>query len=463
MYTYQDLMKIGDGEQRRMEFVRDIIHAHKGTRLYNTAKVANEYVRSQNRTIMQYQKLLYTLSGKSVPDNYSANYKIPSNFFHRFVTQQNQFLLGNGVTWEQETTPKLLGDDFDIRLQEAGKNALVCGVSFGFFNLDHLEVFSLLEFVPLYDEENGALMAGVRFWQVDSDKPLRATLYEVDGYTDYMWIEGDGKILHDKRSYKISAQYTEADDNVIYNGENYPTFPIVPMWANQYRQSEIVGLREQIDAYDLIKSGFANDLDDVSQIYWTVSNAGGMDDIDLAQFLERLKTVKAASVSDGEQVQAHTIDVPYNAREAILDRLRRDMYRDYMALDTEEIASGAVTATQIRAAYEPMNAKADAYEYCVIDFIQGILAVAGIEDNPTFTRSMMVNTSEEISNVIQAAEYLSADYVTRKILTLFGDGDKADDIIAQMAADELNTGFLNEEEPTEEEPEEVTNGEEEAE
>lgn len=463
MYTYQDLTNVGDNTEKRMNFVLEIIHSHKGTKLYGTAKIAEEYARAQNRTIMQYQKLLYTLSGRAVPDNYSANYKIPSNFFHRFITQQNQFLLGNGVSWEDEQTPGLLGDDFDIRLQEAGKNALICGVSFGFFNLDHLEVFSLLEFAPLYDEENGALAAGVRFWQVDSDKPLRATLYEMDGYTDYIWVEGKGEVLHDKRAYKILAQYTEADDTIIYNGENYPSFPIVPLWANPYRQSEIVGLREQIDAYDLIKSGFANDLDDVSQIYWTVSNAGGMDDIDLAQFLERMKTVKAASVSDGEQVQAHTIDVPFNAREAILDRLRRDMYRDYMALDTEEIANGAVTATQIRAAYEPMNAKADAYEYCVIDFIQGILTVAGIEDSPTFTRSMMVNTSEEISNVIQAAEFLSSDYVTRKILTLFGDGDKADEIIAQMAADELNTGFLNEEEPTEEEPEEVTNGEEEAE
>ena len=438
MITYQDLLAVGESENKRMEFVKNLVSSHQNTDMYRTAKCADEYARHQNRTIMQYQKLLYTLSGKAVPDNWSANYKIPSNFFNRFVTQQNLFLLGNGVTWENEDTAGRLGDDFDTRLQEAGQNALIGAVSFGFYNMDHVEVFSVLEFAPLYDEENGALMAGARFWQLAYDKPLRATLYEIDGYTDYMWEHGAGRIVNQKRPYKLKVAYTAADGAQIYDGENYPSFPIVPLWGNPYKQSEFIGLREQIDAYDLIKSGFANDLDDASQIYWTISNAGGMDDIDLAQFVERMKTVKAVNVDNGEQVQSHTIEMPYNAREAILDRLRRDMYRDYMALDTDEIAAGAITATQIKAAYEPLNNKTDQYEYCVIEFIQGILAVAGIEDNPTFTRSYMLNTSEEIANLVAAGQYLEPDYVTRKILTILGDGDKAEEMLSAMSSNEIN-------------------------
>ena len=437
MYTYQDLISTGAQENERMSFILSAIEAHKGTKLYQTAKVAQEYATHQNRTILQYQKILYTISGKAVPDNWSANYKIPSNFFNRFIVQENQYLLGNGVQWQDETTTNRLGDSFDTQLQKAGKYALVGGVSFGFFNLDHLEVFSVLEFVPLYDEENGALMAGIRFWQVSPEKPLRATLYEVDGYTNYIWIDGNPNVLSEKRTYKEIYASSEADGLEIYNGENYPTFPIVPLWGNPDRQSEIIGLREQIDAYDLIKSGFANDLDDVSQIYWTISNAGGMDDIDLAQFVQKLKTVKAATVENGEQVQSHSIDIPYNAREAILDRLRRDMYRDAMALDPEEIAGGAVTATQIKAAYEPLNSKADQYEYCIIEFIQGILSIAGIDDNPTFTRSVLVNQTEEIQNLVMAAEYLPSEYITKKLLTLFGDADKAEELLGQMASDEV--------------------------
>ena len=451
MITFQDLESVGDSDRERMNFVRMAIRTHQGSEDYRTAKIADEYARHQNTTINQYRKLLYTVSGQAVPDNWSANYKIASNFFHRLITQQNQFLLGNGASWENEATGDRLGKDFDFRLQEAGKKALICGVSFGFFNKDHLDVFSLLEFVPLYDEENGALMAGIRFWQIDGSKPLRATLYELDGYTDYMWNikkDGDGQILHQKRGYleTVRRAPVDTDDEAIYDYENYPSFPIVPLWANQNKQSELIGIREQIDAYDLIKSGFANDLDDVSQIYWTVANAGGMDDIDLAQFVQRMKTVKAASVDDGQQVEAHSINIPYDAREVLLDRIRRDLYRDFMGLDTETIASGAVTATQIMASYEPINSKADEYEYCIDEFIDKILGLIGIDDKPTFTRSYIVNKTEETSTLIQAAEYLDKDYVTEKILNMYGDGDKTEDMLKKMSADEIDRGFLNREE-----------------
>lgn len=456
MYTYNDLLEIGEQEQERMDFVRQVIIQHKASDLYRTAEIADEYDRQQNRTIMEYRNLLYTMTGEAVPDNFSANHKTASGFFNRFVTQQNQFLLGNGVTWQEKSTEERLGKDFDIRVQEAGKSALVGGVSFGFFNFDHLEVFSVLEFAPLYDEENGALCAGVRFWQVSSDKPLRATLYEIDGYTDYMWQDGKGRIIQDKRSYTEIVTRSEVDGVTIYDGENYPTFPIVPLWGNPHKSSEILGIRSEIDAYDLIKSGFANDLDDASQIYWTIQNAGGMDDVDLKKFLDRMKTVKAAVVEDeGARAESHTIDVPYNAREALLDRLRKDLYDDYMALDTKEIASGAVTATQIRAAYEPLDNKVDQYEYCVKEFLQGILDVLGIEDNPTFTRSYLVNTQEEIGIILQAAQYLDDEYVTRRILTLLGDADKADEVIQAM--EDYDYKRMTGNEPTEEEPTEEGN------
>lgn len=442
MQTYQDLLEVGESDTARMQFVFGAITKHQGSPAFLVSQTADDYDRKRNTTIMQYQKLLYTMSGQAVPDNYSANYKICSNFFNRFVTQETQYLLGNGVSWQDASTEEKLGKDFDTKLQMAGHEALVSGVAFGFWNLDHMDVFSLREFIPFYDEENGALMAGIRFWQIDRNKPIRATLYEVDGYTDFIKKDGEESILHPKRSYKLLVRSTPADGDEIYAGENYPSFPIVPLYGNSHKQSELIGLREQIDAYDLIKSGFANDLDDASQIYWIIQNGGGMDDIDLAKFIERMKTVKAAVVEDGgAHAESHTIEVPYASREALLDRLRSDLYDDYMALDTKAIAGGAATATQIRAAYEPMNNKADMFEYCIVDFLHGILELAGITDEePSFTRSLIVNEQEEVQTILSAAAYLDASYVTKKVLEVLGDGDKAEDMLKQMDADELTRG-----------------------
>lgn len=444
MLTYQDLLAIGDNDRNRADFVKKLINEHKSSVLYKNAQLADDYNRKLNTTIRLYQKLLYTVSGKAVPDNYSANFKIPSAFFPRFVTQENQTLLANGVSWDGNNEDKL-GKDFDNKLSQIGLSSLVCGVAFGFYNLDHVELFPVYAkdapcFAPLYDEETGALCAGVRFWQLDGNKPLRATLYELDGYTEYIWRQNsDGEILKEKQKYIIKASGDQTDyveGTLEYIGENYPAFPIVPLWGNPQHQSEIVGLREGIDCYDLIKSGFANTVDEASLIYWTISNAGGMDDEDLVKFVEHMKTVKAAVVDEqGARAESHAIEAPYASREAILDRLEKDLYRDAMAVNTDDIAAGNVTATQIRAAYDALNSKVDQYELCVIDFLQGIMAVAGIDDNPTFTRSQIVNTTEQVQTLMQAAQYLTDDYVTKKLLDLFGDGDLAEDMLKEMDAE----------------------------
>ena len=329
-------------DEAKIKFVREVITEHKSSDLYKVALIAEDYDKQQNTTIMNFQRALFNLEGKPVNDLWSANYKLASNFFKRFVTQQNQFLLGNGINWNKQDTGHKLGDDFDTQVQRAGRAALVGGCSFGFWNLNKLVVFKLTEFAPLYDEENGALMAGIRFWQLDDTKPLRATLYELDGYTDYIWRKGEGEILKEKRPYILKTRTTQADGTEIYDMENYPTFPIVPFWGNPNHQSELLGIRASIDAYDIVKSGFADDLDS-AQVYGILHNTGGMDDKDLAQFIERLHIVHAAAVDDaaGTGVDAHTVDIPHESREKLLDRLETDLYKDYMALDVEKISGGA--------------------------------------------------------------------------------------------------------------------------
>lgn len=419
-----------------MEFTRSIIEEHKRSELYKNAVLAKEYDRRRNRTIVNYQKLLYTMSGRTVPDNYSANFKMCSNFFDLIVTQEYQYLLGNGVDWQEDSTADKLGEEFDTELQKLGKESLVEGVAFGFWNLDHLEDFGVSEFAPLYDEENGALMAGVRFWQIDKTKPLRATLYELDGYTEYIWDDRGARVLKPKRAYVVHTTTSEVDGTEIFDFENYPTFPIIPLWGSQKKQSEIVGLQENIDAYDLVKSGFANDLDDASQIYWILKNAGGMDETDVVEFLNKMKRVHAANLDDGVEAQPNTIEVPYNAREALLTRLRDDLFEQAMAFDSKKIASGgSVVTAAIKAAYQPLDSKTDEFELCVRDFLKNLCAVAGIEnENPTFTRSMLINQQEQVQTVLTAGQYLPQEYITRKILTILGDGDQADDIQAQIDA-----------------------------
>lgn len=418
MKTYQDFLEVAEKSDRdRMEFVLAAINDHKNSDLYQQAKIAREYDEHRNVTIITVQKLLYTLSGKAIPDNYSANYKLRSAFFPIFMRQETQYLLSNGVTLKNAENKKRLGRKFDNQIQELARSALVGGVAYGFWNLDHLEVFTVLEFVPLLDEENGSLRAGIRFWQVAANKPLRATLYEPDGFTQFIRRSGkEMEILAPKRGYISVEASSEVDGTEILEYQNYPGFPIIPMYGNRARQSELVGQREAIDCYDLIKSGFADTVDDASIIYWTISNAGGMDEIDMARFKETMRRIGVGLVDDdGAKAEAHTLTIPVEAREALLSRLSDDLYRDFQMLDTTKIQGGQKTATEITAAYQQMDNKVDEFEYCVGDFLYQLFALIGIDDDPTFTRSKIVNQLEQTQMVLLAASYLDDETILSKL------------------------------------------------
>ena len=438
IYTYNGLLDIGENEKQRMEFVLSAIREHKVSKDYSVAADAELYYRHQNPTIMRYQKYVYNAFGAKVPDIWSPNNKIASNWYNYFTTQAVSYLLGNGVTFgKKEATKDKLGKDFDKKVQDIATHAKNGGVAFGFWNLDHLECFDLTEFVPLYDEDDGGLKAGIRFWQIDNDKPLRATLYELDGYTDYIKRKDkDVEVLTEKRKYTETKVSNAAEGDIIFDGENYPGFPIVPLW-NVNRQSDLVGNRGTIDAYDLMVSGLINNVSDGEFIYWILKNCGGMNEAEDAKFIEQLKLTHTAHADgdDGASVEAHNVSVEFEATAEALDRLTEQLYADFMALRVESISAGSVTATQIVAAYEPINQKTDQFEYCVTEFINGILALAGIEDEPTYTRSQMSNQSELLEMVLQCAEYLDDEYITTKILTLLGDADKAQEVLKRKDAE----------------------------
>ena len=436
--TFNDLVEIGENERDRMEFVLDAIREHKGSDLYKTAYDAELYYKHQNPTIMRFQKFVYNQFGQKVPDIWSPNNKIASNWYNYFTTQAVSYLLGNGVTFgKKEATKDKLGKDFDKIVQDVATHAKNGGVAFGYWNNNHLECFDLTMFVPLYDEDDGSLKAGIRFWQIDDNRPLHATLYELDGLTDYVKKKDkDVEVLKPKRAYKETTKSTKAEGVYDRRVENYPGFPIVPLW-NINRQSDIVGNRGTIDAYDLMISGLINNVSDGEFIYWILKNCGGMDSTDDAKFIEQLKLTHVAHADgdDGASVDSHNVTVEFEATAEALDRLTEQLYADFMALRVQDLSAGNKTATEITAAYEPINQKTDQFEYQVTEFINGILALAGIDDEPTYTRSQMSNQSETLEMVLQCAEYLDDEYVTTKILTILGDADKAQEVLKRKDAE----------------------------
>ena len=471
-YTYQDFEEAPD----RAEFIQSAIAAHKSSDAYKYALLADRYDRQENATINDYARTLYSMrvddGGRATAvkseDMTASNNKLASNFFNRLNTQRVQYSLGNGISFVQpdeeqgvDEVKEAMGKGFDRRVSEGAYHACKHGVSFMFWNSDRVHMFPLTEFCPLYDERTGELRAGIRFWQMDATRPLNATLYTEDGFSEWRAEEGELKPLGRDgepsgsevvQAYKTETAYIAADDETVIVGEeNYGSLPVVPMWASRLKQSTLVGMRAHIDAYDLVKSGFANDLEDCATAYWIVENAMGMTDADLAEFRDRLRLEHIAKVdgTDGARATQHTQEIPYQARQALLKELRDGIYEDFGALDVHAIAAGS-TNDHIDAAYQPMDENAADFEYWVGECVRQLVSLAGFEDEPIFQRSRISNQAEQVEMVVQEAQWLDNATILRKLPNIRPDEVAA--ILEAMEAEDMGR-FGVTEPPTEDEDE----------
>ena len=477
MLTYSDYEKaVAAGELLR--FLPKAIQQHMQSEAYRIAADADEYDRQRNVGVNNYVKFIAEHSDNKLVDFSAANNRISSNFFHRLNTQRATYSLGNGISFTKHITERVgtdgkreqtdetkarLGDKFDTDFYIMAYNALKHRECFGFWNLDRLYVFPLTEFVPLYDERTGALRAGIRFWRLAADKPVNAVLYAEDGYTAY--VSRDGTSGYDliesepKRGYVAIVRHTDATGDAVAGYENYSTLPIIRMKGSRLYQSTLIGMREQIDSYDLIQSGFANDLQDCAQIYWIVENCGGMSEEDLRDFLNKLTRDHVATAdtrgmgAETSSLKPYVQEVPFQSRTAYLQHIRGAIYEAFGALDVTNMSASARTATEIDAAYQPMDENADDFEYCCIEAIQQLLAILGIDDMPTFKRNRISNQYEQTQMVMLAANYLSDRAVLNHLPWIAVD--ERDEILMDRES-QSNERFGNDEdEDTDEENDEV--------
>lgn len=455
--TYQDFLEAKE-EGRLLEFISKAIGQHMESDDYKTAIDADLYDQQQNVTINRVTRTIYTAAGIEINDPVSSNNRIASNFFHRLNTQRVTYLLGNGISFSDHVedkkqpdgttiavdgTKEKFGPDFDREVYDAAYKGEIHGKSYVLVNKEHdgyvLHLFPITEFVPLLDEDDGALRAGIRFWSLEwGRKPVTAVLYEEDGYTKYR-TSGKRKTnlrfeeIEPKRGYKAIIRTTAAHGDELVDYENYTRLPIVPFYGKN-KVSALVGMRPSIDSYDIIQSGFANDLQDCAQIYWLIGGALGTTDAEKIKFREQLLFQHIGVVDmDNASITPYTQDIPYEARQTYLRHIRANIYETFGALDLSSVTSDRRTATEIEAAYQPVDEEADAFEVRVTKFIRQVLEVIGVVDEPQYKRNKISNQREQTEMIMLAADYLDTRTVLEKLPWI--SVDEIDPIMAEKDAE----------------------------
>lgn len=421
------------------DFLISAITQYKGTELYRDTLKAKAYFNGE--TDIQFRKKEYiNENGVKVVDIYKANNTISTDIFKKIILQESSTLFAKGVNINPEIKDNF-SKMFDIKLQRLGIESSLGGTAYGYVtptkNGLTLEYFSADEFVPIVDVFTGDLVAGIRFIQLDSNLPMKIELYEIDGLTTFVTDGSQNiKILDEKRNYYTITE-SDALSKTVYE-RNYSILPVIPLYNGLSKKSRLNrALKTKIDLLEIILSDFGNNLEDMQDVYWTIKNYDGQG---LSEFIREMKQHKAIKVGDDGDVKSHTTDVPYQAREAAIKILKKQIFSDSMALDTEDM-SGTLTTVEINARRENLNLKIDDFENEAHNFMNSVMQIyqeiyGEVEKyNLTFIRSGLINETEIIDNIIKIRSDI--DHRTALELNPMIDNDNIDVILERMKEEDM--------------------------
>ena len=458
MKTYQDLLRCGENEQLRISFIYAAISDHESSETFVIGHKAGQFYRHHDPNIEAYQNIIYDMQGKPHVDEISPNHKIMCNFFQKLIDQAIQYLLGNGISFDNADVKEQLSNQLDHRVKKIAKYASVDGRAFGLVDIKDgkKELIPLCYacqldgdepyFIPLYDERTGELRAGIRYWRLADGKPLMVTLYEPDGYTEYQEYaqnedESRLEVTQEKTAYIVNKLSNAQQGVYAAEGSNYKRLPIIEMgYINN--QSALVGNEGTITAYNMALSGFANQVD-WNLLYWIINNADSMSEQDDINFLADIIKTHVLHTSGDATATPHEISIQHDARGALLDRLRVQIYEDMSGVDVSH-NSANMTATEIKSSYAALNSKCDDIESYVDEFLAELLDLLGFEDESWhYQRDITINTSEETNNAIAAAPYIGRKWTTKRLAGAAGLIDELPAIEEDLQAEQMEQAGIS--------------------
>lgn len=446
IYTYNDLQKI-TGEREKMQFIYAVISEHESSQIYRNGAVSGLFYRGSDPDLEAIKKVVYDREGNAHIDTVSPNHKLTSNLYHLFINQLVSYELGNGVSFNNPEIKKALGGaEFDYILQQILIYAANDGEAYGLVTDDGIIPLCCAckvngdepLFIPLKDEDDGEVKSGIRYWRLAEDKPLRVTLYEADGWTEYKEAEdGNLQIYREKMPYRVRRISNKIEGEIGIVSQKSGDFPIVFMkFINN--QSSIVGNRAKLFAYDVVLSGMVNCVD-MNTVYWTLRNAEGMSPQDDLNLVADMIYRRIIHTPEDVEVKKEEISTNHKAFSDVLGVLRQQLFTDFQAVDTESVSSRNVTTVEIKAAYENLNLKCDEIERYIASFIRGCLKVKGFDQNEPFhfKRPNNINELEYVTKIAGISAQIGDETALKLICEALGLIDEYEKILEKKEAQDM--------------------------
>lgn len=451
MLTFQDFL----AAKSREDFLLQAIAEHENSEKYKIGQLAAEFYAGNDPILEKVKKIIYDLNGMAHKDYFSADSKLKTSYYQIFAMQTVSYSFGNGVAFDNEEIKKKLGSSFDADINDWVTYAVNDGEAYAYVTENKITPMSIGSdktkpiFVPLIDVETGAVKAGFKYWRLDDDKPLRITLYEPQGYTEYKQPYGEKlSAISDLKAYKGTVTKFEAFDDVV-NAEAVEGIPIVKLsFFND--QSYIANKVNMLTEYNALLSKLSSNSRENDLVYWIIKNCGGMDEIDDNKFLMKIIQAHVAHLDEGQEAEPKQLVAPHEGILAALETLRKQLFFDFAAIDFERMSGGNITTYEIKQAYANKDLYADRFEMNFARAMEQVLKLMGYEgETYRLTRSRLIDVNGESQVILSEAPYFGEEVTTKRLCETHGMIDSFKEIQAKKLAEAqsltpmINGGDIN--------------------
>lgn len=385
----------------------------------------------------------------------NADNRIAFNFHSLLVDQKASYMFTAPPLFDakddtlNEIIAATLGDGYAKKCKDLCVDASNAGVGWLHYWIDEKKGFCYgvipsMQVRPVYSLRlEKELEAVLRTYRMVDDNGDEWQIYEI-------WNDKECQ------AYRKRAEMFQPFDMFSYvnlDGMAEPTntfrhefgaVPFIPFPNNNVCTGDLDKIKSLIDSYDKTYSGFVDDLEDIQQVVFVLTNYGGAD---LKQFLSDLKyyktiQVESAGSEDKSGVSTLTIDIPVEARDKLLDITRKAIFDMGQGIDPQQQGFDNTSGEAMKFLYSLLELKAGLMETEFRsgfgELVRAIGRYYGKEPEQivqTWTRTSIRNDAELVDMCQKSVGVIS----TKTILKNHPFVENAEDEEKELAAEKEQT------------------------
>lgn len=421
-------------------------------RFVNKAHEAKRYYKSENDIIRK--GYLRDMTGLRSADN-----RVPSNFLRDLIDAKaaymsNPVVIDVGNEEQNKIILDTLGEKWKQVVHDMIVMASIAGCTYIHFWIDANNEFQYApieaeKIMPLESNDLISDLEGVIYQhKIIKDGEYKTELDYFNDTSTFFYINNENSFTQydSLEEYYPWINYKqELPDIPNEMRHEMGRVPFIKFKNNRYEISDLTPIKGLIDSYDKVLSGYINDLEDIQQIFMVLKGYEGQD---LDEFKNMLKKYKIIKLEDDPEnpagLEMQSIQIPYEARNTLLELLRKRIIEDGQGYDFDPQAFANKSGIALKNQYNNLEIKSAALEmnfrHGIEILIRQICKHHGFEPeyvHQTWTRNIPVD-EESIVAMTRNLEGVVSKRDQLNILTpIIEDPDEA----YNRLQEERNAGF----------------------